>query len=66
MYNVILQPTSNEIAQNNYKSTIRNGIEFTNIKSFLEQKDFEVLSKIYKNGIIRVWGITPSQSNIKQ
>ncbi|PEP14030.1 P-loop NTPase fold protein [Bacillus wiedmannii] len=65
MYNVILQPTSNEIAQNNYLSTIRHGIEITKIKSFLEQKDFEVLSQTYKNGFIRVWGITPSPQNIK-
>ncbi|MEB9879438.1 P-loop NTPase fold protein [Bacillus cereus] len=66
MYHVILQPTGNKIAQNNYHSTIRNGIEITNIKSFLESKDLEVLSKIYKDGIIRVWGITPSSPNIKQ
>jgi len=66
MYHVILQPTSNEIAQNNYQSTMHNGIEMNNIKSFLESKDLEILSEIYKDGIIRVWGITPSPKKIKQ
>ncbi|QEL85905.1 HNH endonuclease [Bacillus mycoides] len=66
MYNVILQPTGNKIAQFNYHSTMRNGIEITNIKSFLKQRDFEILSQIYKNGVIRVWGITQSPQKIKQ
>ncbi|EJS63095.1 hypothetical protein ICU_04701 [Bacillus cereus BAG2X1-1] len=45
---------------------MRNGIEITNIQSFLKQKDFEILSQIYKNGLVRVWGITQSPQKIKQ
>lgn len=66
MYNVILQPTGNKIAQFNYNFTMQDGVDLDAIKSFLKQKDFDILSQIYKNGVIRVWGITPSPQKIKQ
>lgn len=66
MYNVILQPTGNKVAQFNYHSTMHKGIELETIKPLLEQEDYEILSQIYRDGLVRVWGITKSPQKIKQ
>lgn len=66
MYNVILQPIgSKKEAKSNYNSTVYNGIEINKIKPFLNQKDFEILSQIYKNKLVRVWGITSGPRKTK-
>ncbi|PHF12392.1 HNH endonuclease [Bacillus wiedmannii] len=66
MYNVIVQPTGDKTAQLNYQSTMLDGVDIDKIKSFMKQKDFEILSQVYKDGVIRVWGIDPSPQKIKQ
>lgn len=57
MNNVILQPAG----KNNFNedSTMSKGIDLSEIKPFLTEKDFEKLSQIYKekNGLVHVWGI---------
>ncbi|MED0983029.1 HNH endonuclease [Bacillus paramycoides] len=62
MYNVILQPT----VEDNQNSTIRKGVELRKIQSYLKLKEFEMLSDIYKSGIVHVWGIAPSKDNHNQ
>lgn len=61
MNNVILQPTGKGEFQ--YNSTMRNGIDLNKIKPFLNLKDFECLSDIYKSGKVHIWGITAGQGN---
>ncbi len=66
MYNVILQPMGNKVAQYNYHSTIHKGIELETIKPLLGQEDYEMLSQIYRYGLVRVWGITQSPQKVKE
>lgn len=66
MYNVILQPTGSKTAQFNYHSTMRIGIKLSEFKKYMKKKEFEVLSDIYKSGIVHVWGVTPGASNKRE
>ncbi|HDR7164634.1 TPA: HNH endonuclease [Bacillus cereus] len=64
MKSIILQPTGKE----NFKddSTMAIGIDLSQIQRFINKKDFEEISKIYKNGKAYLWGDRPGVSNERE
>ncbi|MGQ0513917.1 hypothetical protein ACT453_11605 [Bacillus sp. D-CC] len=42
------------------------GIELETIKPLLGQDDYEMLSQIYRDGLVRIWGITQSPQKVKE
>lgn len=59
-----MQPTDKE----NFKddSTMAIGLDISQIQRFINKKDFEEISKIYKNGKAYLWGDRPGVSNERE
>lgn len=59
-----MQPTGKE----NFKddSTMAIGIDLSQIQRFINKKDFEEISKIYKNGKAYLWGDRSGVSNERE
>ncbi|WP_257155254.1 hypothetical protein [Bacillus thuringiensis] len=59
-----MQPTDKE----NFKddSTMAIGLDISQIQRFINKKDFEEISKIYKNGKDYLWGDRPGVSDERE
>lgn len=54
---VALQPTSDPVAQENYKKTIIESIKLNEIKLYLSSSQHEDLKRIYPDGNCYIWGV---------
>ncbi|MDA9962938.1 hypothetical protein N9D63_08630 [Opitutales bacterium] len=59
---VILQPCGNQDAREHFRDTIENPVMLSDVSSLIAQEDIDELLKIYPNGELRVWGVTPGAS----
>ena len=63
MRRVILQPAGNKDAKKHFVDTISNPVPINKISPYIEKKEFDYLSKIYKNDQgAYVWGVTPGSN----
>lgn len=60
---IATQPCSNKDAQQHYIDTVQNPVDLNSIKRFLAEKDYDELSKLYPDGNLIIWGVTPSNES---
>ncbi|GAB1795500.1 HNH endonuclease [Priestia megaterium] len=64
MSRVILQPTGNKDARENYVKTLENPVDIIRIKPYLTSAEFNYLSELYPNGLVPTWGVTAGKNNV--
>ena len=64
MTNIFLQPFGNDVAYENFEETILKPISINQYKDLIDQNDYEILKRIYPDGMAQVWGITPGKNNV--
>ena len=66
MSRIILQPSGNMNAREHYVDTILNPVGLNSISHFLGNKEKNIISKIYPNNKLFIWGVTPGGNNISK
>ena len=66
MSRIILQPSGNKDAREHYDDTILNPVGLNSISNFLSDKEKNIISKIYPNNKLFIWGVTPGGNNISK
>ncbi len=56
---IILQPCGNKDAREHYKNTIKIPVRLDNIRDCLSEDEYAALARIYPDGLVQVWGVTP-------
>lgn len=64
MSRVILQPTGNKDAREHYVDTLIRPVDILRIKPFVTEDQFERIKKLYPNGLVPTWGVTPGVNNV--
>ncbi|PIF69453.1 HNH endonuclease [Flavobacterium sp. 2] len=64
MSKIILQPSSNKGARDNYVDTIKNSVSLEVVKPFVTEDEFKLLKEIYPNEECMIWGVTPGGNNV--
>lgn len=63
MNSVITQPSGNKDAREHYNDTVERPVKLDSVRQYLTSQDLDALEKIYPNGNLYVWGVTPSGNN---
>ena len=66
MNKIILQPSGNKDAREHYVDTIEKKISIDLIAGYITHIDADELRAIYPDGVCSIWGVTPSEINIKK
>ncbi len=61
---IALQPTSDSIAQKNFKKTIIKSIKLEDIKTYFNSSQYEELQKIYPSGNCYIWGVKDGKNSV--
>ena len=61
MNQIILQPAGNKDAKKHYNDTIENSVNIREIIPFLNNKDINIINRLYSNSA-PVWGVTPGSN----
>ena len=66
MKNFVFQPISNPLAQEHFFTTIKHGVNISELKSFISDSYYKQLASLYPTGNIRVWGVTNGKNNVNE
>lgn len=59
---IILQPSGNSGSREHYTDTISYPVKLNSIKKYLSNEDYNSLKNLYPDGLLYVWGVTPSST----
>lgn len=64
MTNVFLIPVSgSEEVEKHYRDTILNYVELQSLRDYISESDYNLLEKIYPNGLVKIWGTRAGDNN---
>lgn len=63
---VILQPIGAKDARKHYMETLVHPIDLLRIKPFISSNEYNFLKELYPNGLVPMFGISPSFINVKR
>ena len=60
---IILQPCGNKDAREHYNDTIKTPVNLESIRDLLTDDNYEDLLRIYPDGLVQIWGVTPGAAD---